>query len=352
MLFISTMYLQSWLNPMGLTHDHLHFHGWFNGTVSFIVCVLFLPVVLRVATLWRLHDLPGNLKPHPLPTPRLGGVAMGIALISGLSFGGNGLFSTALLLFLALLIVWVIGVIDDLRGLPPGARLAAQFVAALLISQTQWGLTVFSNRLVDILLTCLFVMLFVNAFNFFDGADGLAAGVVAVASLGYALLYSARAPSVGAAVSWSLLGTCFGFLLFNFPPAKIFMGDSGSTVLGLLLAFLGLDFYRVHHSIGVHLFLPLIFAGLPILDLLLAVLRRLRKRVSPFEGDRQHLYDLLNQQGWSARPIAYTSYLATAGLVLLGWLCTSFLNPAVALFAIALAFGSLLISAVRLGSLR
>jgi UDP-GlcNAc:undecaprenyl-phosphate/decaprenyl-phosphate GlcNAc-1-phosphate transferase len=265
------------------------------------------------------------------------------------AFGANA--AAGGYVFLALLLVWSAGLIDDLRGLPPTTKLAAQLFAGLLVSQTEWRLAVFSNSLLDICLTCFFVMLFINAFNFFDGADGLAAGVVAVASLGYALLYTTRAASVGAAVSWSLLGACLGFLLFNFPPAKIFMGDSGSTVLGFLLAFLGLDFYRVHHAIGTRLFLPLIFAGLPILDLFLAVFRRIHKRMSPFMGDRQHIYDLLQEQGWSARPIAFSSYLATAGLVLLGWLC-NYLNPALALMAIAVAFGSLFITAVRLGSLR
>lgn len=336
---------------MDIAQLPFHFHGWFNGAVAFTVCALLLPGVLRLATRWGLCDLPGNLKPHLRPTPHLGGVAMGIAVIAGVSLGGAGLFSPALLVFLALLLIWATGLMDDLRNLRPGIRLAAQLLAGLLVAQTPWALTVFSNRFVDVTLTCAFVMLFVNAFNFFDGADGLAAGVVGVASLGYALLYSARAPSVGAAVSWSLLGACLGFLLFNFPPAKIFMGDSGSTVLGFLLAFLGLDFYRVHHGIGSHLLLPIVFAGLPILDLFLAVFRRLRKHTSPFQGDRQHLYDLLHEQGWSARPIAFGSYLATAALVFLGWVC-NYLSPAIALVAIILTFGSLLLTAVRLGSLR
>jgi UDP-GlcNAc:undecaprenyl-phosphate GlcNAc-1-phosphate transferase len=291
------------------------------------------------------------LKSHSVPTSRLGGIAIGCALIAGLSIGGAGLFGTALNVFLALLLVWITGLIDDLQGLTPLTRLAAQLLAGLLVSQTGWRLTVSGNFYLDVALTCLFVMLFINAFNFFDGADGLAAGVVAVAGLGYAMLYSVRAASVGAAVSWSLLGACLGFLLFNFPPAKIFMGDSGSTVLGFVLAFLGLDFYRVHHEVGTRLLLPLIFAGLPLLDLFLAIFRRMRKRVSPFQGDRQHLYDLLHKQGWSARPIAFSSYLATLGLVLLGWLC-SYLNPAIALLAIMVAFGSLFVTAVRLGSLR
>jgi UDP-GlcNAc:undecaprenyl-phosphate/decaprenyl-phosphate GlcNAc-1-phosphate transferase len=336
---------------MDILQTPLHFHGWFNGIVSFGVCVLLLPVVLHFAIRWDLRDLPGILKPHSLPTPHVGGVAMGVALIVGVSIGGAGLFAPAFLIFAALLLVWLTGLIDDVKGLTPAVRLAAQFLAGFLMSQTQWRLTVFGNNLLDTLLTCGFVMLFVNAFNFFDGADGLAAGVVGVSSLGYALLYSARAPSVGAAVSWSLLGACLGFLLFNFPPARIFMGDSGSTVLGFLLAFLGLDFYRVHHAIGTHLLLPLIFAGLPLLDLFLAVFRRLRKGTSPFMGDRQHLYDLLHERGWSARPIALGSYLATVGLVLLGWLC-NYLNPVLALFAVSLTFGSLFVTAVRMGSLR
>jgi UDP-GlcNAc:undecaprenyl-phosphate GlcNAc-1-phosphate transferase len=336
---------------MDIVLASLHFHGWLNGATSFCVCVGLLPVVLRLATQWGLRDLPGVLKPHACPTPRLGGVAMGIAVLVGVSLGGTGLFAPAWPIFAAVLIIWVTGLVDDVWGSQPGTRLAAQFLAGMLVSQTPWCLNVFNNSLIDTVLTCGFVMLFVNAFNFFDGADGLAAGVVGVASLGYALLYSFRGPSVGAAVSWSLLGASAGFLLFNFPPAKIFMGDSGSTVLGFLLAFLGLDFYRVHHAIGTHLFLPVIFAGLPILDLFLAVFRRLRKRVSPFSGDRRHLYDLLHQQGWAARPIAFVSYVATAGLVLIGWLC-NYVSPVTALVVITLTFGSLLVTALRLGSLR
>jgi UDP-GlcNAc:undecaprenyl-phosphate GlcNAc-1-phosphate transferase len=336
---------------MNFVPTTLHFYGWFNGSVSFLVCACFLPAVLQLANRWQLHDIPGELKPHSLPTPRLGGVAMGLALLTGISLGGPGLFSPALPVFLGLFLVWITGLADDLTGLSPRNRLGMQLLAGVLVAQTQWCLKVSGHRFLDGFLTCIFVVLFVNAFNFWDGADGLAAGVVAVVSFGYVVLYSTRAPSVGAAISWSLLGTSLGFLLFNFPPAKIFMGDSGSTVLGFLIAFLGLDFYRVHHSIGTHLLLPLTFAGLPLLDLCFAVARRIRKRSSPFLGDRRHLYDLLQKEGWSARPIAFGSYLATAGLVVVGWLC-NYLNSGIAFLVIAIAFASLIITSVRLGSLR
>ena len=276
---------------------------------------------------------------------------MGSAILAGTSIGGRGLFSHALLVFLALVIVWVVGILDDLTSLPPVLRLAAQLIAGLLVAQTQWRIVASGNALLDSLLTCLFVVIFVNALNFFDGADGLLAGVTSVVCLGYIVLYSTRGPSVGAAISWAMLGGSLGFLLFNFPPAKIFMGDSGSTVLGFLVAFLGLDFYRVHYTIGTHWLLPIAFAGLPLLDLCLAVVRRVRKRASPLLGDRQHLYDLLQQRGWSARPIAIGSYFATACFVLIGWLCIS-LTPGIAFLAISLAFISLTVTAVRLGSLR
>jgi UDP-N-acetylmuramyl pentapeptide phosphotransferase/UDP-N-acetylglucosamine-1-phosphate transferase len=327
------------------------FHGWFNGLIAFLVCAGTLPLVRYLATRWELHDLPGELKIHTAPTPRLGGVSMGFALLAGISIGGAGLFSHALNIYLALFLLWGTSLIDDLKGLPPVFRLVVHCVAGLLVAQTQWGLTLFDNSFLDTATTCIFVMLFVNAFNFFDGADGIASGVAGLVGLGYVLLYTWRSASVGAAVGWSLLGTCIGFLLFNFPPAKIFMGDSGSTVLGFLVAFLGLDFYRVHHAIGTHLLLPLVFAGLPLLDLFLAVFRRLKKQVSPFSGDRQHFYDLLQQHGWAARPIAIGSYLATIVLIFVGLLCDR-LNPSLALMAFSLTFGSLFITAVRLGSLR
>lgn len=251
-----------------------HYHGWFNGLVSFLTCVGMLPIVRYFAARWQLHDLPGLLKIHTTPIPRLGGVAVGCALLLGISLGGGGLFVHALEFYLALLLVWSVGLLDDLANLSPVTRLWAQFAAGFLISQTEWRLTITGNSIVDTFATCIFVAIFVNAFNFFDGSDGLVGGVAAVVALGYVLVYSGRAASVGTAVSWSLLGACLGFLLFNFPPARIFLGDSGSTLLGLVVAFLSLDFYKVHHAIGTHWLLPLVFAGLPLMDFFLAVFRR------------------------------------------------------------------------------
>lgn len=98
-----------------------------------------------------------------------------------------------------------------------------------------------SSAALAIVAQCLFVIVFVNAFNFLDGADGLAAGITAVIALGYAAMPGVRLSVLGYAVAWSLLGACVGFLFFDFPPAKIFMGGSGTTVLGFSAAFLGVE---------------------------------------------------------------------------------------------------------------
>jgi UDP-GlcNAc:undecaprenyl-phosphate GlcNAc-1-phosphate transferase len=104
----------------------------------------------------------------------------------------------------------------------------------------------------------------------------------------------------------------------NFPPAKIFMGDSGSTALGLCIAFLSLDFYRSNPAAKFSPIFPILVGSVPLLDLILAVLRRLRARVSPFRGDRRHFYDLLLARGWSPEKVALASYAATAALALIG----------------------------------
>lgn len=331
--------------------QHLHFFGWFNGLVAFCICAGLLPAICLFAERWKVHDPPGALKIHSVPTARIGGIAIGISLAVGISIGGEGFFSRALGFYLALVVIWAVGLLDDLITLSVPLRLLAQISAGLLVAETPWRLDLFNSAIMDIVATCFFVLIFVNSFNFFDGADGLAAGVAGLVGLGYILLYTLRADSVGAAVAWSLFGSCTAFLFFNFPPARIFMGDSGSTVLGFVVAFLGLDFYRVHHAVGTRLLLPLVFAGLPVMDFFLAVLRRLRKHVSPFSGDRQHIYDLLRRRGWSARPVALGAYLATGVFLLGGALCDQ-PNWLFSLFAVVLLFGYMLFAAIWLGALR
>jgi UDP-GlcNAc:undecaprenyl-phosphate/decaprenyl-phosphate GlcNAc-1-phosphate transferase len=161
-----------------------------------------------------------------------------------------------------------------------------------------------------------------NAFNFLDGVDGLAAGIAAVIALEFAALPGLALSAYGRALAWSLLGAGAEFLCFNFPRAKIFMRDSGSTVLGFSVAFLGLDSVSAHSDGGAarSLLFSFLIAGLPLLDALVVVTRGVMRGRSPFHGDRAHFYDYLLAAGWTARKVAVSCYLLTAFLGLLGWL--------------------------------
>ncbi len=316
--------------------------------IAFAWSVISLPLVIKAAARWNLFDPPGALKLHTRRVPRLGGVAVIPAFAAGVLASGS---SHALkYLLLALFLLWLAGIIDDLRGLSPLSRLTVQGIAALILCcGTDLTLPLLDKRPMGWVLAALFAVTFINAFNLLDGADGLAAGVAAVIALGYlALGQQSGVSELGAA---ALLGSCVGFLVFNFPPAKIFLGDSGSTSLGLIIAFIGLS---LHPSVSVtkgSVFISPIFAGLPLLDLVLAIVRRLRSGRSPFAGDRRHFYDLLLQKGWSPRKVALSTYAITAGFVLVGLQGNQ--SSAVAAIALVLLLAiPFLFVAVYLGALR
>jgi UDP-GlcNAc:undecaprenyl-phosphate GlcNAc-1-phosphate transferase len=130
----------------------------------------------------------------------------------------------------------------------------------------------------------------VFAFNFLDGSDGLVAGVTAIISVAYVCAYGAGTIGLGPTLAWSLLGASIGFLAYNFPPARIFMGDSGSTTLGFCVAFLGIDFvsrFPAQPNNAKWIF-PALVAAVPLVDRIVVVLRRIKRGTSPLQGDRYH----------------------------------------------------------------
>jgi UDP-GlcNAc:undecaprenyl-phosphate/decaprenyl-phosphate GlcNAc-1-phosphate transferase len=298
----------------------IRYDGWLAALTAALFCLTTLPAIRSVAIRFRLYDWAGPLKIHTKPIPRLGGIALIGSVVLGAGLEWGRLSPSTSHFFLGLLVVWLAGLIDDLRGLAWPWRLAAQLAGGLLLSLGHWRLLFTGNAFFDCAATCLFVAVFTNAFNFLDGADGVAAGIAAVIGLGYVALYGYPMVTPGGVVAWALVGGSIGFLFFNFPPATIFMGDAGSNGLGFTVAFLGLDFCRVHHAMGSRLLLPIVFAGIPLFDMVLAIWRRLWEGDSPFLGDRRHFYDLLLQRGWSARRVAFSAYSGTGLLLIAGWL--------------------------------
>jgi len=317
---------------------------------GFALAILLVPIIRKLCARWKLYDWPGPLKVHTKPIPRLGGIAITLAILGGTVLSIR--FSAAELpFFAALLLICLVGVVDDISGLSAVIRLAAQFVAGGILWYGGGRFVSFGGGVLGLVVTSLLTIAIINSFNFLDGADGLASGVAGTIAIVYAAFPWRAGDQLGPAIAWSLAGSCAGFLFFNFPPAKIFLGDCGSTVVGLCVAFLICDLCRSPSATGPRLFFPLVVAALPLLDASLAIVRRIRARVSPLYGDRRHFCDLLGLRGSSPRVVAFECYGITALFGVIGLMGERF-SPTGFLVLAHLGIGALFVAALRLGALQ
>lgn len=298
--------------------------------LSLCISLALTPLIIRECKRFSLYDNPDKRKFHKERRPTLGGIAVilsffvSLILITKLFFKGVTDFPL-LEVFIASLPVLCISIYDDIRGSPIGARLLFQmiggFIFLLLINPLQnLNLPLLGEVSLGIFaypVGILWILLITNAINLIDGLDGLAAGTVAIVSL--FLFFSsllARRPIAGL---WalSLCGACIGFLPYNFSPARIFMGDTGSIFLGFSLGSLSL--IGAGKSVAlVSLLFPVLALGFPILDLFTTVVRRSKNRRSIFEADMEHIhYRILNFGMNQKRTVLYL-YLVTFLLGCLG----------------------------------
>ncbi len=337
---------------------------------SLVLALVLTPVVIRVARLTGAVDRPGVRTVHQRPTPRIGGVALflsAVVPIASVALLNNDIgeaFRTSWLQILAILasatLIFLIGLVDDLRGLPARVKFSVELVTAVFlclvgvrISQievtTQWLLPLGAG---GYLLTVLWMVGVTNAVNLSDGLDGLAAGVCAVAC-GVIAIFAIHSGNVVMAVFLlAMLGSLCGFLVFNFNPAKIFMGDCGSLFLGFTIAAASVMCVTKSAAI-VGLALPALTLGIPIFDTLFSMLRRFLERRSLFAPDRSHFHHRLLDLGLQQRHAVIIVYLATllaAGLGLFMMVAKDI--NALVLFGCALLLIVLLfrvVGAVRLG---
>ncbi|GAA4400448.1 UDP-N-acetylglucosamine--decaprenyl-phosphate N-acetylglucosaminephosphotransferase [Tsukamurella soli] len=343
------------------------------GLTAAVVTFLATAVVRVVATRFGAVAVPRARDVHTVPTPRMGGVGIYAGLVAGIFLAGQlpaltrGFTYTrdAPAVVIAGGVIVVVGIIDDRWGIDAVTKLVGQITAAgvLVVMGVAWNVvylpvlntTVLLDQLQAGLVTVVVAAATINAMNFIDGLDGLLAGVAAIAALAI-LLFSVGlmrdsggdAPSYPPAlIAAALFGACVGFLPHNFQPARIFMGDSGSMLLGLTLAAAstsasGRISQNAYGSTDIFtLLLPLLLAVaimfVPMLDLLLAVVRRTRAGVSPFTADKMHLHHRLLQLGHSQRRVVLVIYLWVAVLGLSAAASTLFPPTVVApLFAAGL----------------
>ncbi len=283
-------------------------------------------------------DRPSDRKVHPKPTPTVGGAAIFVGVMSGLAISRvlpffDGLYEATSELgaaVIAAMMIFVVGVVDDTRGVSALGKLTAQILVAgvlvLLGVQLLWfyfpgqGILSLGPDLA-VPLTVAWVVLIVNAVNLIDGLDGLAAGIVAIAAMAF-FAYMLRSPdgeidpSVAALLSAIAAGGAIGFLPWNFHPARIFMGDSGALLLGMVLAVASISGVgRQEPAAGdfpvwaIPIAIPLFVLAVPLLDVALAVARRVRRRTSIGHADKEHIHHRLMEIGHSHRQSVLLMYL-------------------------------------------
>jgi UDP-GlcNAc:undecaprenyl-phosphate GlcNAc-1-phosphate transferase len=300
--------------------------------VAAAVTFALTPAVWKLSTRWGAVVKPDERRIHEQPTPTLGGVAMLIGLLVALGvarilpgfgpmFESSELFGVAV----AAIVILAIGMLDDLREVSAPAKVAGQVFAASILGLA--GVVMFYFRVpfadfyvlspdLGFLLTVLWVVAMANAVNLIDGLDGLATGVIAIAA-GAFFVYSYRLSDVGLLSPDNMAplvvaitcGLCVGFLPHNFHPAKVFMGDSGSLLLGLLMAASTISvggrtadqFSGQTYFFFAPLVIPFVILGVPFLDTALAIVRRARRRASLSQADKEHLHHRLMRQGHGQR---------------------------------------------------
>lgn len=303
--------------------------------ITFLLSLLVVPLVRRFCIKKGYVDLPNKRKVHKKPTPRLGGVAIWICTLLGFAIvliintdypysnGLSGIFAGGSLLFF-------LGLIDDLYELTPNFKLLLQIVAASLAFFLGVRIEILSNPFGDPItlgllsypLTIIWLVGITNAINFIDGLDGLAGGVITIIAITLGLVAIASNQPASALIAILLAGSIMGFLVFNFYPAKIFMGDSGSLFSGFVLA--GLSVTGVVKSIAVSVLLPVLIFTVPIIDMSFSVFRRLLKGNNPMNADKEHLHHKLMKYGFSQNRTISVLY----GLCVLGGAIATFMVDA------------------------
>ncbi len=278
--------------------------------IALTLTVAGIPWVRRVALALDIVDTPSARKVHRTPTPLLGGAAIFIgAILAVLILYRGDPEPTVLGVLLASTVVALTGLLDDYRPLPAWAKLGGQFLGFLILAYFGIRVRLPVPDAVNYGITLLWLLGITNAINFLDNMDGLSAGIAAVTSSFILLLALFNGQFLVGALAAGLLGACLGFLRYNFPPARIFMGDVGSLFLGFLLAVLGIQLRFPDNSNFVTWMVPVFLFGLPIFDMTLVVISRLRRGLSPNTAGKDHTSHRLVRLGFSPREAVLILYL-------------------------------------------
>jgi UDP-GlcNAc:undecaprenyl-phosphate GlcNAc-1-phosphate transferase len=286
--------------------------------LGLIITLVTTPLVIRLSMSLKAIDSPAHRKIHAHPVPLLGGLAIFLGVwtpLALLCFYDNDVtrrlrleWVNLALIFTGGVLMLLVGLVDDLKGLNAKRKFLAQLPVAILLF---WLGTRFSNITIPFLgtvslgylsplLTILWIIGVTNALNLIDGIDGLATGVAFFVAATNTVIAVERGNDLLALVMGSMAGACLGFLRYNFSPAKIFLGDTGSLFLGMTLAVSSIS-ANAKGTVASSFLIPLLVLGYPVLDTLLSMMRRLARGKSMFSGDAGHIHHRLLQKGLGHR---------------------------------------------------
>lgn len=343
--------------------------GWYAFAcafvTAFVVALLTTPLARRIAVALGAVDLPAKRRVNRVPVPRMGGIAIAFAMVVAfglLAWGGaNGAWASVFftetraavnypVLGLSLVLIFLTGAVDDVIGLKPLPKFLCQIVAAIVAALSglvigevvnPFGPGEITLSWFGYVLTVIYLVAFANIINLIDGLDGLASGITCISSLALFVLAFNAARYDAAAFAIVLCGATLGFLRYNFNPACIFLGDSGSLLLGFSLGCVSL--LSVTRIAGLTtILLPLVLAFVPIMDTFSAIVRRSRAHVSVGQADKGHIHHRLIQEGFNQRQAVLLIYVWTgalcAGAV---WMSLVELWPRIIIFLVLMALSVL-----------
>ena len=322
---------------------------------AMLISLLLVPSIAKLAVRIGAIDKPNARKVHTKIMPRMGGLAIYISFFIVL-FLTHTVTKELLGLFLGGTVLVFVGIVDDIKDLPAKVKLVGQIIAACIVvafgvrvdfmTNIFHGETVFLSFF-SIPVTIVWIVGIINAVNLIDGLDGLAAGISVIAATTMAIVGYASGQMDMAAMAMILIGATLGFLRYNFHPAKIFMGDTGSMFLGYNLAvFAVLGVAKSFTMLS--LVTPILVLAIPILDTLFAIIRRKMNHKPIFKPDKHHLHHCLLSYGFSHRDTVLIIYAVSAVLALCGLIMT-YLNSTQGICLLVVISIMIIYGAVKIG---
>lgn len=315
--------------------------------IALIATAAATPIAIWIAPKIGAMDIPkDNRRVHDHPIPRFGGIAIYCGILAAF-IALSPLTTQTRGLLIGASFILIVGIIDDRINMPPLIKLICQIVAAAVLWLSDVRITVFTNPFtgnihtiplwISLIITLLWIVGITNTINLIDGLDGLAAGITFIASLAVAYTAYIKEMHETLTLVLAIAGACLGFLIYNFYPAKIFMGDAGSMLLGYLMSSVSL--IGIAPSKSAMLFstiVPVLILALPIFDTAFAIIRRVANHKPIMQADKGHIHHRIMAMGFGQRRTALALYSISAIMGVSGILWTSAMYMgSVVLFLIA-----------------